>query len=66
MLKVSADSKAIVWLHLEGICMEYQQVQRIAKDTMDYAKTIIRPGMHLMDIRRLCEEKMRELGADSF
>lgn len=46
--------------------MEYQQVQRIAKDTMDYAKTIIRPGMHLMDIRRLCEEKMRELGADSF
>lgn len=46
--------------------MEYRQVQQIAKDTISYAKQIIKPGMNLREIRRLCEEKMLELGADSF
>ena len=46
--------------------MEYKQVQQIAKDTISYAKRIIRPGMNLRELRRLCEEKMLELGADSF
>lgn len=46
--------------------MEYRQVQQIAKDTISYAKQMIKPGMNLRDIRRLCEEKMLELGADSF
>ena len=46
--------------------MEYRQVQKIAKDTIAYARQIVRPGMDLRSLRRLCEEKMRELGADSF
>lgn len=46
--------------------MEYRQVQQVAKDTITYIKQIIKPGMNLQDIRKLCEEKMFELGADSF
>lgn len=46
--------------------MEYQDVQNIAKETMAYIKTAVKPGMNLLDVRRLCEEKMLSLGADSF
>lgn len=46
--------------------MEYKEIQGIAKDTVSYIKTVIRPGMNLLDIRRLCEEKMLSSGADSF
>ena len=46
--------------------MGYSQVQGIAKETIDYIKTVIKPGMTLTDIRRICEEKMISLGADSF
>ncbi len=45
---------------------EYRDVQKIAKETIKYVKTEIRPGMPLPEVRRLCEEKMTELGADSF
>ena len=37
--------------------MEHKEVQKIAKDTIEYIKTVIRPGMSLPDIRRMCEEK---------
>lgn len=46
--------------------MKYKDVQQIAKDTIDFAKKNIKPGMKLLDIRKLCEQKMLELGADSF
>ncbi len=46
--------------------MTYTAVQAIAKKTMEYTRKIIRPGMHLTEIRKLCEGKLRELGADSF
>lgn len=46
--------------------MNYKQVQGIAKETMEYAKQHIKAGMNLLDVRRMCEEKMLELGADSF
>jgi len=46
--------------------MNYKQVQQIAKDTIVYIKTKITPGMHLTELRSLCEQKMLELGADSF
>ena len=46
--------------------MKYKDVQQIAKDTIDFAKKNIKPGMILLDIRKLCEQKMLELGADSF
>ena len=46
--------------------MEYKEVQRIAKETISYIKTVIKPKMNLLDIRKLCEEKMLSLGADSF
>lgn len=46
--------------------MEYKDIQKIAKETISYIKTAIKPNMNLLDIRRLCEEKMLSLGADSF
>ena len=46
--------------------MEYKEVQKIAKDTIEYAKKNIYAGMSLIEIREMCERKMLELGADSF
>lgn len=46
--------------------MEHRAVQQIAKDTMEYIKTEIKAGMNLLEVRRLCEQKMLSLGADSF
>lgn len=37
--------------------MEYTQVQRIAKDTIEFAKKNIRPGMNLRDVREMCDAK---------
>lgn len=44
----------------------YRQIQLAAKKTIDYIKTAIEPGMNLLEIRKLCEKKLLELGADSF
>ena len=46
--------------------MNYLEVQNIAKQTIDYIKTVIKPNMNLREIRYLCEERMLSLGADSF
>lgn len=46
--------------------MNYKDVQNIAKQTIAYIRQVIEPGMRLTQIRQLCEDKMRELGADSF
>ena len=46
--------------------MEYRELQNIARDTIAYIRNEIAPGMELTEIRRLCEEKMLSLGADSF
>lgn len=46
--------------------MNHRQVQEIAKNTMEYAKQHIKAGMSISDIRKMCEDKMLELGADSF
>ena len=46
--------------------MEHKQVQQIAKDTIKFVKENIKPGMNLLEVREMCEEKMLELGADSF
>ena len=46
--------------------MDYKQMQKIAKDAMTYARCHIKSGMNLLDIRKMCENKMLELGADSF
>ena len=46
--------------------MEHCYVQKIAKNTIEYAKQHIKPGMSILDIRKVCEDKMYELGADSF
>lgn len=42
------------------------QVQHIAVETIKYIKNEIIPGMTLSEIRKLCENKMLSLGADSF
>ena len=44
----------------------YSQIQLAAKQTIEYIKNIIKPGMNLLEIRKLCEEKLLDLGADSF
>jgi len=46
--------------------MTYAEVQSIAKQAMRYMKQVIKPGMNLVEIRQICEDKMLELGADSF
>ena len=44
----------------------YIQIQQAAKLTIEYIKKIIRPGMNLPEIRKLCEKKLLESDADSF
>ena len=46
--------------------MTYLQVQNIAKQTMEYVTSIVTPEMSLKRVRQLAEERMLELGADSF
>lgn len=46
--------------------MEYFEVQKIAKQTIEYARNVICSGMTLLEIREICEKKLLELGADSF
>lgn len=60
------ESRTSVYIGDTRMIMEYKQVQKIAKDTIEYIKQEIKPGMNLLEIRRKCEEKMLELGADSF
>ena len=45
---------------------DYAKVQSIAKQTIEYIKKNIRPNQNLRELRELCEEKLLELGADSF
>ena len=51
---------------MEELILDYKEVQQIARETIEYAKTFIKPGMNLLEVRKLCEQKMLELGADSF
>lgn len=51
---------------MEELILDYKEVQQIARETIEYAKTLIKPGMNLLEVRKLCEQKMLELGADSF
>lgn len=44
----------------------YFKIQSIAKETIEYAKKIIKPNLSLIKIREMCENIMLELGADSF
>ena len=60
-----AGDKAERWCD-KTIFMQYKEVQKIAKDTMKFAKRNIHSGMTLLEIREMCERKMLELGADSF
>ena len=46
--------------------MNNNQVQSIAKQTIDYIVSQIYPGQSLIEIRKHCESKMLALGADSF
>lgn len=46
--------------------MAYSQVQNIAKQAIEFIKTQIKAGMSLIEIRKLAENKMLSLGADSF
>lgn len=41
-------------------------MQNIARLTFEYIKNVIKPGMTLIDVRKLCETNLLKLGADSF
>ncbi len=45
---------------------KYMHIQAMAKKTIEYIKSVIKPGMNLLEVRSICEDKMLELGADSF
>ena len=49
-----------------GGYMNNREAQFIAKQTMNFIKKNITPGMKLAQIRKMCEDKMMALGADSF
>ena len=36
----------------------YSRIQLAAKQTIEYIKNTIKPGMNLLEIRKLCEEKL--------
>ncbi len=46
--------------------MTNTEMQTIAKQTIKYIKSNISVGQSLAEIRKLCEDRMLELGADSF
>lgn len=52
--------------YLQIEMQSYSRIQLAAKQTIEYIKNTIKPGMNLLEIRKLCEEKLLELGADSF
>ena len=46
--------------------MTIHEMQNLNRAAMEYASTIIVPGMTLVELRKLCEEYMLSHGADSF
>ncbi len=46
--------------------MTHKEVQQIAKRTVSYLRTVIKPGLSLAELRRLAENNMLSLGATSF
>ncbi|MEE0129444.1 MAG: M24 family metallopeptidase [Eubacterium sp.] len=58
--------KEIIYKNKEKEQKLYFIAQTIAKKTIEYAKEIIKPGLNLIELRKMCENKMLELGADSF
>lgn len=46
--------------------MTYYEMQNIARLTFEYIKNVIKPGMTLINVRKLCETNLLKLGADSF
>ena len=46
--------------------MTIHEMQNLNRATIDYASTVIAPGMALTQLRKLCEDYMLSHGADSF
>ena len=46
--------------------MTVHKMQNLNRATIEYASTVIVPGMTLVELRKLCEEYMLSHGADSF
>ena len=46
--------------------MKYNEIQKIAKDTIEYARKNIHSGMTLVEVREMLEKKLLASGADSF
>ena len=59
----SAHKEQELYFKIQSIAKETIEY---AKETIEYAKKIIKPNLSLIKIREMCENKMLELGADSF
>lgn len=46
--------------------MTIHEMQNLNRNTIEYATTVVKPGMYLIELRKLCEEYMLSHGADSF
>lgn len=46
--------------------MTIHEMQNLNRATIEYASTVIVPGMTLVELRKLCEKNMLSHGADSF
>ncbi|MBQ8830670.1 MAG: aminopeptidase P family protein [Oscillospiraceae bacterium] len=46
--------------------MTIHDMQNLCRSTMNYAASVIKPGMKLTEVRTLCEDYMLKNGADSF
>ena len=46
--------------------MTIHEMQYLNRATIEYASTVIVPGMMLVELRKLCESYMLSHGADSF
>ncbi len=56
----------VIEKYLQTEKQAYSRMQSAAKQTIEYIKKTIQPGMNLIEIRKTCEEKLLESGADSF
>lgn len=46
--------------------MTIHEMQNLNRNTIEYATTVVKPGMYLIELCKLCEEYMLSHGADSF
>lgn len=54
------------WADKREPAKEYFEMQELGRKAIDYARSIVKPGMNLRELRALCEQFLLDNGADSF